>query len=309
MTSQGKLGSFHGVYSLAMKKLVLWALVVVACGGGGQSTEPKTATNTTTAAGAYKPMLQALVDELKSTPNVTVVDSTFGGPAPKADLDAVKARLHVSDKVLALWAEMNGAKITWKGPQDTDGGIEILAVDEAFKDGKGRTYIDDDPPDSPKRKFYILDARDPGTGGDATGIVLDGTDNPAVFYLEEGNELKPLGVKLDGYLRMATKARGFSYWQEAVVYDVSGEDESTIEPRKFRLLMPKVFPKFVSPVAVNIGRTRFASSFPSCQVGLPSGKIRNGRTHFSGQISATTRFRSGLEYTMKGVVRACVSLQ
>ena len=44
----------------------------------------------------------------------------------------------------------------------------------------------------------------------------------------------------------------------------------------------KIFPKFVSPDFLNMGRTSFASSFSITFSGFPNGKILNGSTHASG---------------------------
>jgi len=192
----------------------------------------------------FRPQIDAFLRVLEASPKVRVTESTIGKPASMKDLRAVEKRLGLGPRVLDLWREANGVHIEWKADDGFGGteagGVHVPPLDGAFRDWSDTFYQDYDPPDDPKRRFYLLDKM-PGDGA-ISGVVLDGSDDPPVHFLDCA-ELYPLGVRLREYLPLVTRVRGFMFWQMALVADAPGGRESTIEPRVFRTMLPRVFPE------------------------------------------------------------------
>ena len=65
-----------------------------------------------------------------------------------------------------------------------------------------------------------------------------------LYYLYFEDEPKGLNVDMEGYVQLLYMARGFAYWQEAVLSLQGNPSGSHSSLKEFKKMMPKVFPDF-----------------------------------------------------------------
>lgn len=186
--------------------------------------------------------LRALESQLRANPKITVTESLFNPPASPHQIEQARRVFPVCDAMAAFYGSVNGLRIRWErksGKKIATGGqavgsINLLPIQEVFRDWKGVVYFD---ADDPNRRCYPFDffveeacgALDVGEAG-----------RPRANYLYLGERARSLNVDFAGYGRLLLQSRGFWYWQTAVAQPKS------VEAKNFADVMPELFDDFVA---------------------------------------------------------------
>jgi hypothetical protein len=193
---------------------------------------------------------RAMVDELRNNPfiNTTEIDCEINPPATEAEINAVQIKFKLTPAMMDFYLHANGIRIYWERKEEVEvpggglaaGYIDLLPVQEVFKDWEDIIYFDEEDPCKPLHPidFFI--------GNACAALYLDGSDNPEVYYYYRGERMRPLGVDFEGYLQLLLKSRGFWYWPLAIAgsEDVDPSAPMSREERNFREIMPQLFPNF-----------------------------------------------------------------
>jgi len=190
-----------------------------------------------------------MVEALSNNPAINSdIDYLFNPPATEEELNAVRSKFNLTPAIIDFYSEANGLAIYWDRADEVDipgggvaaGYINLLPVQEVFKDWKNIIYFSEDDPCKPLHPidFFISNA--------CAALYLDGSDNPPVYYYYRGERMRPLGVDFEGYLQLLLKSRGFWYWPLAIAGPEEVDPAAPIptEERNFREIMPQFFPDF-----------------------------------------------------------------
>ncbi|BAZ16709.1 hypothetical protein NIES4071_85870 [Calothrix sp. NIES-4071] len=191
---------------------------------------------------------RSMVVDLENNPLIKVMKSEFNPPATEKELNATQSYFKLTAAMIDFYSAANGITIQWerkKQKKIADGGlavgyINLLSIQEVFKNWDNIIYFDKN--DAYKSlhplDFFIDEA--------CAALYLDGSDNPQVYYHYLGEEMSPLGVDFEGYLKLLLKSRGFWYWHKAIVQPeyVNPYVPMSVEETNFREIMPQLFPDF-----------------------------------------------------------------
>ncbi len=192
----------------------------------------------------------SMVDGLSNNPaiNIDIDNCVFNPPATEEELNAARSNFNLNPAMMDFYCQANGIQIYWERKEEVDirggglaaGYIDLLPVQEVFKDWENIIYFGEDDPCKPLHPidFFISNA--------CAALYLDGSDNPEVYYYYRGERMRPLGVDFEGYLELLLKSRGFWYWHLAIAgpEDVNPNAPIPTEERNFREIMPQLFPDF-----------------------------------------------------------------
>jgi hypothetical protein len=189
-----------------------------------------------------------MADDLRSNPAIHLVTSKFNPPATEEELDEARSTFNLTPAMVDFYSQANGIKIEWEKREQKelpDGGlaagyINLLPVQDVFGDWEDIIYFSEDDPYKPLHPldFFIDEA--------CAALYLDGSNNPQVYYHYLGEEMSPIGVSFEGYLKLLLKSRGFWYWQTTLSqseYNNPYVSES-VEESNFLNIMPQLFPDF-----------------------------------------------------------------
>lgn len=197
---------------------------------------------------SFVQQFQKMVDELKNNPAIDVVTYEFNPPATEDELDDARSTFNLTPAMIDFYSQANGIKIEWEKREQKelpDGGlvagyINLLPVQDVFGDWEDIIYFAEDDPYKPLHPldFFIDEA--------CAALYLDGSDNPQVYYHYRGEEMSPLGVDFEGYLKLLLKSRGFWYWHTAISQPEYDNPYVTVsvEESNFLKTMPQLFPNF-----------------------------------------------------------------
>jgi len=188
----------------------------------------------------YLEKLKKMVDELSHHPKIIVTDFVINPPATEDEIKFAEKKFKLTNDMLDFYKSANGIKLTWElnEPEDSVmGNIELLPVQEVFRDWKNTIYWDNN------HKYKQLHPLDFFVPEACAVLNLDGSDNPEVYFHYCGEEMSSLKMDFKKYLDALLKTRGFWYWQTVVVAELTNE-ENTTEPENFRVNMPKLFTDF-----------------------------------------------------------------
>lgn len=147
--------------------------------------------------------------------------------------------------LIDFYNQMDGFRFAWNVTNDNpdDGGsIKILPAADSFIDGKDLVYFDHTPADSPLRDFYIVDFF---VDEACVGVYRGRPELPGMHYFEFENASYPLHVDFAGYLRLAGAAKGFRYWQKAILDHLNpSRTVESAETTAFKTMMPQLFADF-----------------------------------------------------------------
>ncbi|MFN6525458.1 SMI1/KNR4 family protein [Nostoc sp. ChiSLP03a] len=191
-----------------------------------------------------------MVDYLRNNQaiNIDIDSCEFNPPATKEELNAAQIKFKLTPAMIDFYSKANGINIFWERAEQVEiaggglaaGYIDLLPVQEVFKDWKNIIYFDENDPCKPLHPidFFI--------GNACAALYLNGSDNPEVYYYYRGEKMRPLGVDFEGYLELLLKSRGFWYWHLAIAgsEDVNSDAPITTEERNFRKIMPQLFADF-----------------------------------------------------------------
>jgi len=179
--------------------------------------------------------------ELKKTLNdkinLTDYDIDLGNESSSALLPKYLAEFYKENSHLKI--EWETRELVGENSWKPCGRINILKADLVLSDWKEVVYFDGDSQEL--KQFKIVDNFVPEAH---CGFLLNENNSDAMYYHESGEpELVPLGVDFSGYLELMFMARGFWYWQQAVLLIKNGRT-STTAAGDFKTYMPQIFPDF-----------------------------------------------------------------
>jgi hypothetical protein len=142
----------------------------------------------------------------------------------------------------AFYSEMNGATIHYlhlkrKNEPRVSGHVKLLPAAQAASGGEGLVWFSHTPAGSPLRRFKLVDF----FVDEAAVGFYEGGDGEMHLY-EFAGDPTPLGVRFEGYVRLLCEARGYFYWQKALVALKGGP--ASQEADDFREAAPELFPDF-----------------------------------------------------------------
>jgi len=190
----------------------------------------------------------AMVADLNNNSAINVVKCEFNPPAKNKKLKEAQSDFNLTAAMIDFYNQANGIKIQWerKKQKEISGGglaagyINLLPIEEVFKDWENIIYFDANDSYKPLHPldFFIDEA--------CAALYLDGSDNLKVYYHYLGEEMSPLGVNFEGYLKLLLKSRGFWYWHKAIAQPeyFNPYVPISVEERNFREIMPQLFPDF-----------------------------------------------------------------
>lgn len=188
-----------------------------------------------------------MAEALNDNPYIEIVTCDFNPPATKEELDQVQSKFKLTPAMIDFYSQVNGINILWEsqeseimGEGEASGYINLLSVQEVFKDWKNIIYYKDDHPAS------LLHPIDFFVGNACAGLYMDGSENPEVYHCYTGGKMTSLGVDFEGYLQLLLKSRGFRYWYSSIILPKYDKPELSmrIAEREFREIMPELFSDF-----------------------------------------------------------------
>lgn len=166
-------------------------------------------------------------------------------PADASQLAIQRELKRIEASVLDFYVIANGIEVKW-GPVDPDlkgsdivGRIKVNPFSQVVKDWSGVVFFDNDPADSPRRKFFPLDFfADEAAVGFST---MEGWRNMVYLYKFEG-DLIPLYVNFESYLSLMVQARGCYYWQYLILEIL--EKQENVMSGRIKQYLPRLFQGF-----------------------------------------------------------------
>ena len=185
---------------------------------------------------------QALQKELNSTPAIQLHRCELTFYAPKRVRDQAHT-MAAPEQVLSFYEESDGFELDWDmrtAPEaDVKGRVRILSLSALLQEWDGVVYFSTTASDDPIRRFHPFDFF---VDEACVGLYLqEGFDN-SLYYYAFGSDPFRLDVDITGYIDLLISARGFLYWQYALMALKTGTANATSD--NFKLFMPQLFPAF-----------------------------------------------------------------
>jgi hypothetical protein len=188
----------------------------------------------------------AFEEELRLNSAIQLVTyDFFNSPANSGQIESLQNMGKVEKTVLDFYRVSDGFEINWR-PVDISfeehemfGRVKINPFQRVVRNWSGVVYFDDEPENSPRRKFFPLDFfADEAAAGFCS---LEGYRNMMFLFRFEG-DLIPLYVNFENYLKCLLATKGCLYWQYLIVELISGaENEMSSRIKRF---LPQLFPDF-----------------------------------------------------------------
>jgi len=193
--------------------------------------------------GYYWDIIKAFMDELRGNPRIALKNLTT--PLPLSKKSKQKVQADNPDGIFDFHGEMDGLAIEWQGKRiktaDVKGSINILPSQEVLKDWKGIVYFDFTPGDGRIKHFHPIDFFiDEACAGAFLGEP--GKLDPSLYLFNFEGEPVNLRMDMQAYVRMAVAAKGFLYWQYAILDILEGRENPASQ--RFKEWMPKLFEGF-----------------------------------------------------------------
>lgn len=187
---------------------------------------------------------EELFTELKQNDNIVVKKLELNKQsAADADIDYVKGRKTVNNKILQFYGNRDGLIIDWHAKGDDTGEVagkvKLLPFNQAIVNWKGVVYFDDTPENDPIRRFFIIDFF---VDEACAGFYATAEQKPDIYYYPFEGEPFNLELNIDGYADMLIEAKGFRYWQLAIKELIVGSENHN--SKIFKQHMPLLFPDF-----------------------------------------------------------------
>lgn len=160
----------------------------------------------------------------------------------KQTLEKAKS-MGVPSSLIRFYEQIKSFELNWEMNRSPDpdvlGRVNILSLAAIIDDWHDVVYFDTTDRDDTIRDFHPFDYF---VNEACVGIYLgESQDNSLyVYYFED--EPYRLDIDIDGYIQLMVDARGFRYWQSALL-SMKGV-EATSEPDRFKEYMPHLFPDF-----------------------------------------------------------------
>jgi hypothetical protein len=185
---------------------------------------------------------RALCDELENNPAIQVKRCEITFHASKGQREKALAA-GAPPPLVAFYEGSNGFDLNWTGvdapTRELSGRARLLPLSEALQNWRGVVYFDDTPKDDSLHSFRPFDFF---TDEAHVGLYWRKDQDNSVYLHDFGT--KPLRLDLDvaGYVELLLLARGFLYWQHAVLTLKTGVRNASAD--EFRKQMPKLFSGF-----------------------------------------------------------------
>lgn len=147
-------------------------------------------------------------------------------------------------EIQSYFKEVNGMDVHWRHFDFQDkpnvcGKINLQKADKLGNLGKDIVWFNSTPIDSPLRKFKIIDF----FADEASVGFFEGDKKSEIMYLFLFDDKPlPLNINFKGYIDLLREARGFFYWQQVLVAQLTKKENQ--ESLDFQFFMPKIFPDF-----------------------------------------------------------------
>ena len=188
-------------------------------------------------------IVKEFMDELKT--NSTLQVDSIKTPLPLNKREKEQVKTVTPNNIFEFHNEMNGLQVVWEGKKiktpDVKGSIKILSAQETLQDWQGVVYFDFTPTADRIRNFHPIDFF---IDEACVGAFLNEEgkqDSSLYFYSFEGTPVN-LHLNISAYIKMMLAAKGFLYWQYALIEIEEGK-ENPVSAR-FKEWMPKLFTKF-----------------------------------------------------------------
>jgi hypothetical protein len=169
----------------------------------------------------------------------------FNSPAKSEQIDELQKSGKIEKTVLDFYCVSDGFEIKWQPvdilfeEHEMFGRVKVNPFQQVVRNWSGVVYFDDEPENSPRRKFFPLDFF---AGEAAAGFCsLEGYRNMMFLYLFEG-DLIPLYVNFENYLKCMLVAKGCLYWQYLIVELINANENEM--SRRIKEFLPRLFPDF-----------------------------------------------------------------
>ena len=166
-------------------------------------------------------------------------------PADASLISIQKELQRIEPSVLDFYEAANGFEIKWQAvdkeirKHEMTGSIKVNPFLQVVKDWNGVVFFDQEPADSPVRKFFPLDFfADEAAVGFCT---KEGWRNMLYLYQFDG-ELVPLYVSFESYLQLMLKAKGCFYWQYLILELIKREENEVSQ--RIKKYLPSLFTNF-----------------------------------------------------------------
>ena len=166
-------------------------------------------------------------------------------PVPVTLISVQRELKRIEHSILDFYEISNGIEISWKAADpemlqhEMTGIVKLNPFSQVVKDWSGVVFFDNEPDDSPVRKFFPLDFfADEAAVGFCT---KEGWRNMLYLYQFEG-ELIPLYVNFQSYLRLMLLVKGCFYWQYLMIALIKKEENEVSE--RIKKYLPALFSDF-----------------------------------------------------------------
>jgi len=185
-------------------------------------------------------------NELKANDNLTLIEfNYFNSPANISQLNELETGRMIEKSVLDFYRISDGFEISWDADDDDlhqgdiNGRLKINPFQQVVTNWKGVVYFDNEPAESPVRKFFPMDFF---ANEAAVGFCTKEGYQEMLYFFNFEDELKPLCVNIRGYLQLMLLAKACYYWQYLIL-DILDESESEVSQR-IKTRLSKIFPGF-----------------------------------------------------------------
>ena len=186
-------------------------------------------------------ILDNLLDELMDSVTIEFEETSVQEPLTAEKLDLLR-NLNFKDSFINCYSPCSGYLAKY-GVKLSSGGktrhvVNLLKVDLVIMNREGEIYDKDEiEPDDPIRNFHVVDDF---ANESCVGIYAGENATNSLYYYRRGEDSAQfLGLDLCGYIEMMVAAKGYRYWQKAIL-DIRKSSECT-ETKDLKSDLPILF--------------------------------------------------------------------
>lgn len=191
---------------------------------------------------SFEEQLFKLSDELigELHEKIAVKEQSLDNPSP---FNA----LLIPESLRRFYQELSHTHIKWEtreamlNESKLFGCINLLKAEQVLSDWEGIVYFKSLPHYDWMQKFKVVDFF---ADEACVGFIQSENNLDYMEYLDLGeNETQPLSLTFEGYYELMIAARGFLYWQRAILHIRNGGGYE-VDIDRFKTYMPQIFPDF-----------------------------------------------------------------
>jgi len=198
---------------------------------------------------SYVKRLRVMLAELEAHPKIEVTEVHFHPPVDPSILADLRTRWPISDAMAAFYSEANGVIIKWElaegaegdlGDYEASGSVNLLPIENVFGSWQDSIWFDEE---DEYRNLYPLDFY---VEEACAALLVDGAEEPTVYYHYCGEEMATLKLSFEAYLELLLHSRGFWYWHKSIAAPdyFNPYVPQTHEEKQFRAVAPMLFADF-----------------------------------------------------------------